>query len=254
VSSKKAIILLYPKLENDNSLGRIQKYCEEHKLSPAKIIKAENPYDFKALTRLHDTAREEDGVGSLIIDCRIINLPIFPVACAVFAAIIWTKSININFGPRDEDDCADELKETRAELSYKAVTMLNYYLVGLNKRELTAGAEHHCLLEIINGADERMLFKGVEDFFRKHKMPTDLCKNLIGTIKAGMILKQKPNYEDYVHYLAGSEKFLDNLQMDKIFAFLPREDKYYIINSIFSHLQIRPDGMDFTLKSSFLLR
>lgn len=245
--SKKAVILLYPNPENDKYLERIKKLCAEKELSLVKVIEAEKLHELKSLIEIYDTAQEQNEVNSLIIDDQILTMPIFPLAWAVFGSIAWTKHINITFPQREEG----KLGGNRVEFIDRVLMILNHYSESFGKKSIEQEASPDCTLEVINTEDERLVFNRVENLLKTFIIPADSCKKLIGDIKTGMILEQKPENEDYIHYLDEVEKASNDFQMDKIFSFLPVEDKYYIINSMFSRLQIRYGGVDYTMKAPF---
>ena len=99
---------------------------------------------------------------------------------------------------------------------------------------------------------EAMIFRGVERRLRSFTIPSFLAEAIIEPIKVSMS-KDKSKNADFLGYLEVTEKTSHDLELDKIFSYLPTQEKYRLIDSIFERLDLKDERVDFILRQESIL-
>lgn len=261
MSKNKTVILLYPippyLTLNAKYQERVKKCCREEQLSVSRIIRATGCQDYKALHDLRDTVTQEE-ITDIVIDRKLLNYPEYIDVWFTLGGADWFKDVKIHYfysadKNRNRDFIFrntnfDYLEQNRADLVEKALVVLSHLMSVFNRNVPAPAANELCLLQVISPEDEKTVFREAEEILKSLTMPVSLRKAVIGSIKATVKLERKQGNGDYLGYLKAVEKSPHNFEIGKVFSYVPAEEKYRIINSVFSRLEIRNGKPYFTLR------
>lgn len=99
---------------------------------------------------------------------------------------------------------------------------------------------------------EALIFREVERRLRSFTVAPCWAKEIIEPIKVSMS-KDKSRNADFLGYLKETEKTSHNFELDKIFSYIPTQEKYRLIDSIFERLDLKDERVDFILRQEVIL-